>query len=42
MGPKLWALFPIWALGGIAYKLGSRIRIGAVPARWLLGCSTVA
>jgi peptidoglycan/LPS O-acetylase OafA/YrhL len=42
MGPKLWALFPVWALGGIAYKLGGRMRLGAVPARWLLGCSTVA
>jgi peptidoglycan/LPS O-acetylase OafA/YrhL len=41
MGPKLWALFPIWALGAIAYKLGGRMQIGVVRARWLLGCSTV-
>ena len=41
MGPKILALFPLWLLGALAYKLGGRIQMGIVPARWLLAGSAM-
>lgn len=35
MGPKLWLLLPLWALGSWILRLHGRMRIGPAPARLL-------
>jgi peptidoglycan/LPS O-acetylase OafA/YrhL len=36
MGPKLWLLLPLWALGSAILRLHGRVRLGAGAARLLL------
>lgn len=37
IGPKLWVMFPIWAMGSLLYRLHRKVTMGVAPARIVLG-----